>query len=652
MLGIVVVLAFLLGWYLITACNPKIDIREALITNSIVFGLFIFLTTEILSAFSFITFPALTALWSLLIAGLGIGLIKNRCHYSQLLQRFKSVIAGLPPFLAFGLLFTVLIIGTTAFQAAPNDPDVLDYHFARVAHWIQNQTLSPYPTIDHRQIHMPPFAEYIFLHLKLLSGTDRLPNMVQWAFMIGSALNVSLIAKVMGANRRQQFYAVLVALSIPEVLLQAASAKNDVILAFWLTALTYLSLKMLYWEKKYWDFLKIGLVLGLALLTKATGYIYGFFVMAWLVLAQLRTYKFQIWKPVSVILLAAIVINAPYFTRNLEVYDSPLGDKSKKYQNEVYNLKMAVSNITRNIALHLGTPSPSINQQIEGSIRSLHDWMGIKVDDERTSFYGDDRFNVKLSNSPQTAGNLFHTLLIMAAIALFFSSRQLRQNSMLRNYGLMLIITFLFFCLFLKWQPLHTRLQIPLFILWVPWLVMVFKNMLSPRLLYGLSVVIWVGSIPWVLYNYSHPLLISLDKDQYKKHNKVDLQFKNIWNMPRKAQYYYRNEPWKKPYQYFEQVVDSTKCSKIGLYHARKPYLIWKILERQEDAQNRTCTLRYIKVNNQLRSAGLQFPEFDPCLLVVKRKMYDQKDANSMRINQNDYKRIKAFESLAIYQKE
>jgi 4-amino-4-deoxy-L-arabinose transferase-like glycosyltransferase len=590
-------------------------------------------------------------LWAFVLVGLGYSLIKNQGQISSFLQRLKKPISGFPPFLASGVLFTVLIIGVTAFQAAPNAADVLSYHFPRVAHWIQNQTLSPYPTIDHRQIHMPPFAEYIFLHLKILSGTDRLPKLVQWAFMIGSALNVSLIAKVMGANRRQQFYAALVALSIPEVLLQAASAKNDIVLAFWITALTYLSLKVLYWEKKYWDFLKIGIALGFALLTKGTGYIYGFFVMAWLVLALLRGYKIKVWKPVSVILLAAIVINNPYFYRNLQVYNSPLGDKSKKYQNEVYSLKMAISNITRNIALHLGTPIPTINQEIEGGIRALHEGMGIKVNDERTSFWGDDRFNVKLSNSPQTAGNLLHTLLIVGGIMVFFARGQLRRKRLLRNYAGMLIITFLFFCLFLKWQPYHTRLQIPLFILWSPWLVMIFKNIFSSRLVYGASLFIWLGSIPWVLYNYSHPLLISLDKEKYKKHNKVDLQFKNIWNMPRKAQYYYRNESWKKPYQYLEQVVDSTGCCKIGLFHASKPYLIWKTLERQEGAQKRAYTLRYIKVNNQISAKGLSFPEFDPCLLVVKREMYDQADTSSMRFNQNVYYRMKTFESLAIYQK-
>ncbi len=652
MLGIVVVLAFLLGWYLMTVFNPKIDIREALINNTIAFGLFIFLTTEILSAFSIITFPAITALWTLVIAGLGYILIKNRGQYPPFLHSLKKSLSGLPVVLVIGVLFTILIIGVTAFQAAPNDPDVLDYHFARVAHWIQNQTVSPYPTIDHRQIHMPPFAEYIFLHLKILSGTDRLPNLVQWGLMIGSALNVSLIAKVMGANRRQQFYAALVALSIPEVLLQAASAKNDIVLAFWITALTYLSLKTLYRKNKQWDILKIGIVLGLALLTKGTGYIYGFFVMAWLVLAQLKNYQGKIWKLVGVILLASFVINAPYFTRNLQVYDSPLGDKSKKYQNELYSLKMAVSNITRNIALHLGTPSPSINKEIEDGIRSFHKWMGLKVDDERTSFYGDDRFKVKLSNSPQTAGNLVHTLLIAAGIMIFFSTGHLRRKRLLRNYGLMLVISFLFFCLFLKWQPLHTRLQIPLFILWAPWLVMVFVNVFSPRVLYGASFLIWLSSIPWVLYNYSHPLLISLDKDQYKKHKKVNFQFKNIWNIPRKAQYYYRNEPWKQPYQHLEQVVDSTNCCTIGLYHARKPYLIWKIMERQEEEHGGTCTLRYIKVNNRLRADGLRFPEFDPCLLVVKRKMYNQADPGSLQFNHNVYNRVKAFESLAIYQKE
>lgn len=68
-----------------------------------------------------------------------------------------------------------------ALLAEPNNFDSQTYHLPKVEHWVAQGDLDFWPTAIHRQVTIPPGAEYLLLHLRLLTGGDHLHNLVQWA---------------------------------------------------------------------------------------------------------------------------------------------------------------------------------------------------------------------------------------------------------------------------------------------------------------------------------------------------------------------------------------------------------------------------------------------------------------------------------------
>ncbi len=131
-----------------------------------------------------------------------------------------------------------------------NNYDALTYHMARVGHWLQNENISHYKTHNLRQIIFPPFAEWVILHLQILTGGDRFANSVQLFFFAGCIVAVSLIAKSLGANRTQQILTAVIACFIPMAILQSNTTQNDIVASFFVLAFVYYSLKI--FRKNTW----------------------------------------------------------------------------------------------------------------------------------------------------------------------------------------------------------------------------------------------------------------------------------------------------------------------------------------------------------------------------------------------------------------
>src|SRR5207247_2483992 len=93
------------------------------------------------------------------------------------------------------------------------------------------------PTVNLRQLVLGPGAELIVLHLQILSGGDRLANLVQWLAYAGLVAGASLVARELGAGRRGEFFAASLAASIPMAILQASSTQTDAVAALWLVCL-------------------------------------------------------------------------------------------------------------------------------------------------------------------------------------------------------------------------------------------------------------------------------------------------------------------------------------------------------------------------------------------------------------------------------
>ncbi|HNB47127.1 MAG TPA: hypothetical protein PLL72_23315, partial [Burkholderiaceae bacterium] len=89
---------------------------------------------------------------------------------------------------------------------------------------------------DYRLTVNPPFAEYVGLHLLLLSGTDRLYPLESTAALALTLVAVSLVARELGVGRRGQLLAALFAATLPIGFHEAANGKNDWMVACWLAA--------------------------------------------------------------------------------------------------------------------------------------------------------------------------------------------------------------------------------------------------------------------------------------------------------------------------------------------------------------------------------------------------------------------------------
>src|SRR5260370_36211621 len=100
------------------------------------------------------------------------------------------------------------------------------------------------------------------LHTYLLTGGDRLINLIGFAAYAGSIVGVSAVAGAFGLNTRSQAWAALFCATLPNAILQASGAKNDFLLAFWLACAVYFAVRR--------DALGLALSAALALGTKGT----------------------------------------------------------------------------------------------------------------------------------------------------------------------------------------------------------------------------------------------------------------------------------------------------------------------------------------------------------------------------------------------
>ncbi len=156
-----------------------------------------------------------------------------------------------------------VLVVLSALRYAPNNWDSMSYHLARVAHWIQNRSVTDHDTNIARQFVLQPGAEYLLLVLQVVSGTDRLANHVQLLAWVSVVLAAPVLARTAGAGRVAIAAAPIVA-SAPMMVLQASSTQNDLVAAVAAIAGIAASMPFLHRGAGRWRIADAGL-LGLAL---------------------------------------------------------------------------------------------------------------------------------------------------------------------------------------------------------------------------------------------------------------------------------------------------------------------------------------------------------------------------------------------------
>ena len=115
--------------------------------------------------------------------------------------------------------------------------------------------------------------------------------------------------------------------------------------------------------------------------------------------------------------------------------------------------------------MNVRTPSSHTNASIQQGIVQALAWFHINASDPGTS-WSPFRLHAFSTHEDYT-GNPLQLVLIVGVIILCLSLKRFRQRDLLL-YVAALVGAFLAFCLYLKWQPWNTRLQLPVFVLAAP----------------------------------------------------------------------------------------------------------------------------------------------------------------------------------------
>ena len=580
--------------------------RESFLLAAITWGILTAFFTEALSLFRAIEFWTLVIAWTLATLAAFFLWIKNaRLASSFNLSISLQTLSFLDYFLLAAIAVIGIVLGIICFYAAPNNWDSMTYHLGRAVHWIQNKNVAFYPTHILRQLHMSPWSEYALMHILILSQTsDLFVNFMQWFAMVSSLIGVSLIAEQLGAATRGQTFSAAIAASIPMGILQATSTQNDYACAFWLVCFVYFGLRFKSSGMQMKDILPVGLSLGLAILTKATAYLFAFPFLVWFALSVWQSQRVKALRPLMIIAALVIMLNAAMYWRNYSLYGSPLGPDREmpsraKYSNEIFTPASVASNLIRNFAIHLGTPDYRINIWLDRLVYSIHEKMGIDTNDSRTTWMGTEFHVFYLSYYEGKAGNLLHTLLILIVIPLFLFHKFDKTEA--NKYLIALLAGYFIFSAYLKWQSWNSRLELPLFVLWSPLMGYTLSKARLRPVMDFIVIGLMICSIPYVTGNESRPLLGK----------------QSIFLRDREWQYFIRNKDLYDDFIEARSFLERRGCSQIGLMLDADSweYPFWKLLNNSSLAPVR---MEHVNVKNLSNTLDDPFPpnSFTPCAIV------------------------------------
>ncbi|MCL6752687.1 glycosyltransferase family 39 protein [Nostoc sp. CCCryo 231-06] len=618
------------------------DWRESVIVSATYWGILLTAITEFLSLFKLITFDWILGIWGLTcIILISICFRFNSQKAKTLEQNNPSQInknIKIPSFvnlLLCGGGFVVATVGLIAIIAPPNNWDSMDYHMSRVAYWIQNHSVAHYPTSYTPQLYQNPWSEFVILHFQILSGGDYFANLVQLFSMIGCIIGVSLIAKQLGADLRGQVFSAVVTATIPMGILQASSTQNDYVIAFWLVCLAYYLLSTIQAGKSdiWTNSFNIGSSTGLAILSKGTAYFYVFPFLILFGFYLVKRLCWQAWKPALIVGSISLLLNISHYLRNYNLFASPLGEPSG-YRNEAHGINILVSNILRNIALHIGTPIGLWNGIANRLIQLIHIFLGVDYNDPRTTFsktffVPGGWSTIGITGNENSAGNLLHLALIMICMIIFIARKSIRKESYVFAYLIATVSTFLIFCYLVKWQVWNSRLHLPLFVLMSPFVGVVLSKLKQQKIAIFIVTFLLISSLPWVFFNRYRPIIHS----------------NNIFQMPRIEQYFSNRPFLKGTYTGAVEFLNSKKCSNIGLSMGNDPweYPLWVLLQQNN---RKVVKIQHINVTNI--SASLEkeayFQDFEPCG-IISMETKKSKQKKSLEINFKGQTYVRSWDS-------
>ena len=224
------------GLLFLLARRIGVEHRRAVLAAAVGWGVLVTVITEFLSLANLLTPGFVVLAWTIAIAVTGaiaIGL-SSRTSRNRLAPANTWHLPPAERAIVIAMAILSIAIAMIGVASAPTNWDSMTYHLVRVMHWMQNRSVAHYPASSTAQLYQGPWAEFVMLHLQLLSGSDRWAFIVQWASMVLSLIAVSVLAEELGTRTGGQILAAAFAFTLPNGVLQANSTQNAYVVTAWL----------------------------------------------------------------------------------------------------------------------------------------------------------------------------------------------------------------------------------------------------------------------------------------------------------------------------------------------------------------------------------------------------------------------------------
>jgi hypothetical protein len=462
--------------------NSSKHFEERIIKNALYFITASLVFAEILSFFGQFKPLLLRVLLFGSFLVYGIFYLSNR-DYKDVRDLTKCALVLLKNHLALIVLTSVLIISmlVSGLIYFPTNHDANVYHLPRIIIWLQQGSLNHFETPVYRMVYQPYLTEIIMTFIYVSYGPVSVLTLWSMYMLFYVFMTSFLVTKILPAHYRiKGNQLVMVIFLCWSILLQCTTTLNDIQLLFHLLLFYYFLWKR---ELGPYDIVYLFLTVVLAYLTKGTFGIYflgSMFIWTivrliqceW-VISVIRLFRNFSRNIKWIIIITLLVV--PSVWRNIQTSDSLLGVtpyEKAKYTNEYFGLKVGISNTVKNIAMHSATPVPIINDWIYNVINEGHKLLALpNIDDVRLNWAGlpyNIQKGLQLYFYPETISNtlLFYLTCILIFVAIFPNGVDNAKNRRaFIKINVMSLVFIFIFSFILRWQPWHTRLLMPVFLL-------------------------------------------------------------------------------------------------------------------------------------------------------------------------------------------
>lgn len=433
---------------------------------------------KILNIYSIILFWGIINIVSLVILFRNHEFSWSKHSFSKL----KLLLSRAGALLKHNIFFCVLFmfISVLAFFTVPYNWDSMTYHLPRIEHWVQNQSISHYGTNILRQISSPVLAEFINLHVFILSGEkDIFLNFLQTCSFFTNAWLIYEMAVKLSCQKKYSKAAVLLFCSMPIAFGEALTTQVDHFAGMWLLIFAFIIIDFWKREEKI-CFTKevitkcciMACCVGFGFLAKPSVSIGMLFLTLFLlgICCIRKDSLLTITKLLGIVVPVILILLAPELIRNMVTFGKPLDQGTGARQlvgtlNPIYLCINGLKNWMFNLPnIYL----PNSDHWLAAIVYRLAGFLRVEIDNPTISEDGRNFF----LHAAGTYGHdtAINPVILFIAVFCFawFLYRRKKIGQIQRNYTYAVILLYILICILIRWEPFVSRYMLPYLALLCP----------------------------------------------------------------------------------------------------------------------------------------------------------------------------------------